>query len=63
MTKPFCEFLQEATNQRKTAKAIIKDTITPEELDAIQRRANFEQTYMVNINYGRMGSKDNAPAR
>lgn len=58
MSKSFDEILQESIKLRRETKAHIKDTINIEELDAIQRRAQFEATFLVNMRFGRFGSKD-----
>lgn len=63
MTQTFDEILQDCIKLRREKKAEIKSTITKEELDAIQRRQHFEQTFMFNAIHGRMGSKDNVLAR
>lgn len=63
MQQTFDEILQDCIKLRRDKKAEVKSTITKEELDAIQRRHNFEQTFMFNTIHGRMGSKDNVLAR
>lgn len=63
MQKTFDEILQECIQLRRGKKAEIKSTITKEEMDAIQRRQNVEQTFMFNTIHGRMLGKDNAIAR
>lgn len=63
MSKSFDEILQESFKLRRETKAHIKDTISLEELEAIRRRAHFENTYLINMRFGRFGSKDNVLAR
>lgn len=63
MQSTFDEILQDLFKLRRDKKAEVKSTITKEEIDAIQRRQDFEQTFMFNTIHGRMLGKDNAIAR
>lgn len=63
MSKTFDEIFQDCIKLRRETKAVIKDTISQEELEAIQRRQHLEQTFMFNAIHGRFGSFNNVLAR
>lgn len=63
MSQTFDVIFQSLISLRRAQKVVIKDTLTEEEIDAIQRRQHFEQTFMFNSIHGRFGSKDNALTR
>lgn len=63
MSKSFDEIFQEAIKLRQEVRAKVKDTITAEEMDAIQRRQHFEAQFLVNMKFGQFGSSNNALAR
>lgn len=61
--KSFEEFLQEAIKFRREAKVRIKDTITQEEIEQIQRNHHIKNTTLFNTTHGKLGSKDNELVR
>ncbi len=62
-SKTFDEILQDYIKLRRETKAVIKDTLTAEDLEEKHRLLHIENTFLKNHLFGRFGSKDNVLSR